>query len=132
MTTAYEYSTKMIPKIVERRPFLFKLTADGIDELLLTSFIRSIKFKSNKIIINFLEDIDGKMLTIMSTMGKFRIDYLDRHGNVAESFNVYRKDSSPENSKILPPDVDHSDTEKFATKKLIWKNYSYEKLSNKI
>lgn len=118
--TASSFST-ILSTVKDLRNHLFMVEIGHYDVTVVTSLIRSIEFKDEKLFISFLLDDKDTIREAFTEYHSFRLSYLNTKGEVEETYQI-QTDPLAE-SKYILPDVRH-DLSDLPNWKLVWSPYT--------
>lgn len=107
--------------IKDLRNHLFMVEIGHYDTPLVSSIIRGIEFKDEKLVVSFLLDDKDTIREAFSEYHSFRLSYLNTKGDVEETYQL-QTDPLAE-AKYILPDVRH-DLSDIPVWKLVWSPYT--------
>jgi len=91
-----------------KQPYLFLIDVDGVDSIDLTSFIRTVEFYRNEILITYLETKENFVYKSFKSNGtkEWTVNYLDSGGEIIEKYRIVSAESA---ILKLPTNLSHSE-----------------------
>ena len=119
--TTSSFTSTLLSTIKDLRNHLFIVEIGHYDVPIVTSLIRSIEFKDEKLFISFLLDDKDMIREAFSEYHSFRLSYLNTKGEAEETYQIQTDPLAEE--KYILPDVRH-DLSDLPNWKLVWSPYT--------